>query len=255
MSRSVRRVCGLALIAVAVSAHAQQATKGAAVAIYPSRPVRIIVPFTPGASADIFARAISQKLGDALGQQVVIDNRPGSGGVIGSKIAARAPADGHTLMMGITANVAINPALYRKLPYDPVRDFAPVTLVAAAPYVLVVPPSLVAKTVPELIALAKAKPGQLAYASFGSGSAGHLTGELFASMAGVKLLHVPYKSIGQALPDLISGQVQMLSLGVCRTWVGQTPNAKPAARIRKKNANENLISGLLGRFGEGKSVC
>jgi tripartite-type tricarboxylate transporter receptor subunit TctC len=181
---------------------------------YPSRPIRFIVPFTPGGSGDIFARPIAQKMSESMGQQVVVENRPGSGGVIGSEAAAKAAPDGYTMMMGLTANIAVNPSLYPKLPYDPLRDFAPVTLIAAAPYVLVVPPSLPARNVKELVALARAKPGELAYVSLGSGSMGHLSGELVASMAGVKLLHVPYKTLGQALTDMISGQVQLLFLGI-----------------------------------------
>ncbi|MCC6474803.1 MAG: tripartite tricarboxylate transporter substrate binding protein, partial [Burkholderiales bacterium] len=158
---------------------------------YPSRSIRFIVPFTPGGSADIFARPIAQKMSESMGQQVVVENRPGSGGVIGTEVAAKATPDGHTLMMGLTANVAVNPALYPKLPYDPLRDFAAVTLIASAPYVLVVPPTLPAKDAKDLVALAKRRPGELAYASLGAGSMGHLTGELLSSMAGVKLLHVP----------------------------------------------------------------
>ena len=181
---------------------------------YPARPIRFIVPFTPGGSGDIFARPIAMKLSESLGQQVVVENRPGSGGVIGTEAAAKAPPDGYTMMMGLTANVAVNPALYPKLPYDPLRDFASVTLVASAPYVLVVPPSLPARNVKELIALARAKPGDIAYVSLGNGSMGHLSGALLASMAGVKLLHVPYKTLGQAITDLISGQVQLHFLGI-----------------------------------------
>jgi tripartite-type tricarboxylate transporter receptor subunit TctC len=181
---------------------------------YPTRPIRFIVPFTPGGSGDIFARPIAQKMSESMGQQVVVENRPGSGGVVGTEAAAKAPPDGYTMMMGLTANIAVNPALYAKLPYDPLRDFAPVTLIASAPYVLLVPSSLPAHNVKELIALARAKPGQLAYVSLGSGSMGHLSGEMLASLAGVKLLHVPYKSLGQAIPDLISGQVQLLFLGI-----------------------------------------
>jgi tripartite-type tricarboxylate transporter receptor subunit TctC len=192
---------------------AQKSAKTAPSSAYPQKPIRIVVPFSAGGSADIFARAIGQKMTDHWNQQVVIDNRAGSGGVIGSEIAARAAPDGYTLMMGITANIAINPALYRKLPYDPVRDFAPVTLVAAAPYVMVVPPSLPVKTAKDFIALAVAKPGQLNYASLGNGSAGHLTAELFASMAGIRLAHVPYKLVGSVLTDLMAGQVQLFFLG------------------------------------------
>jgi tripartite-type tricarboxylate transporter receptor subunit TctC len=195
---------------------------------YPARAIRFIVPFTPGGSGDIFARPVAQKMGESMGQQVVVENRPGSGGVIGTEAAAKAPPDGYTMMMGLTANVAVNPALYPKLPYDPLRDFAAVTLIASAPYVLVVPPSLPARNVKELIGLARAKPGDLAYVSLGSGSMGHLSGELLASMAGVKLLHVPYKTLGQALPDLISGQVQLHFLGIA--------SAQPHVRSGKVRA-------------------
>ena len=181
---------------------------------YPSKPIRFVVPFTPGGSGDIFARPIAQKMSESMGQQVIVENRPGSGGVLGSEVVAKAAPDGYTMMMGLTANVAVNPALYAKLPYDPLRDFAPVTLVASAPYVLLVPVSLPAHNVKELIALARSKPGELAYVSLGSGSMGHLSGEMLASMGGVKLLHVPYKTLGQAIPDLISGQVQLLFLGI-----------------------------------------
>jgi tripartite-type tricarboxylate transporter receptor subunit TctC len=216
--------------ALLVCAHAGAALPPAAAApsgVYPAKSIRFVVPFTPGGSADIFARAIGQKMSDAWGQQVVIDNRGGSAGIMGSEIAAKAPADGHTLMMGITANIAINPGLYPKLPYDPVRDFAPVTLVAAAPYAMLVTPSLPAKSVVEFIALAKAKPGQVNYASTGSGSAGHLTGALFGSMAGVKIVHVPYKNIGSTLVDIMAGQVQMMFVGI----VSAQPHIK-AGKLR-----------------------
>ena len=203
----------LAALAASSAAGAQPADRNPAPANYPDKPIRIVVPFSAGGSADIFARAIGQKMTDHWNQQVVIDNRAGSGGLIGSEIAARAAPDGYTLMMGITANIAINPALYRKLPYDPVRDFAPVTLVASAPYVMVVPPSLGVKTAQDFIALAHARPGQLNYASLGNGSAGHLTGALFATMAGIKLTHVPYKLVGSVLTDLMSGQLQLFFLG------------------------------------------
>jgi tripartite-type tricarboxylate transporter receptor subunit TctC len=202
----VKYLLGLAMLCVIPMAGAQSA--------YPSKPIRFIVPFTPGGSGDIFARPIAQKMSESMGQQVVVENRPGSGGVIGSEVVAKAAPDGYTMMMGLTANIAVNPALYSKLPYDSLRDFAAVTLVASAPYVLLVPSSLPAHNVKELIAAARSKPGELAYVSLGSGSMGHLTGAMLASMAGVKLLHVPYKTLGQAIPDLISGQVQLLFLGI-----------------------------------------
>jgi tripartite-type tricarboxylate transporter receptor subunit TctC len=185
-----------------------------AVAAYPDRPVRIVVPFTAGGSADVFARAVGQKMSEAWGQQIVVDNRAGSGGVIGTEIAATAPRDGYTLMLGNTANIAINAALYKKLPVDTVRDLAPITLVATAPYVMVAPVSLGVANAREFIALAKTKPGQLNYASLGSGSASHLTAELLQAMAGIKLTHVPYKTLGTLLPDLISGQVQVYFIGL-----------------------------------------
>jgi tripartite-type tricarboxylate transporter receptor subunit TctC len=181
---------------------------------FPDRPIRVIVPYTAGGSADVFARAVGQKLSDTWGQQVVIDNRPGSGGIIGTETAATAPRDGYTLMMGNTANIAINPALYKKLSFDTVRDFAPITLVATAPYVMVAPVSLNIANPKEFIALAKSKPGQLNYASLGSGSASHLSAELLQTLAGIKLVHVPYKTLGTVLPDLISGQVQVFFLGM-----------------------------------------
>ncbi len=182
--------------------------------VYPNRPVRVVVPFSAGGSADVFARAVGQKLSEAWGQQVVIDNRAGSGGVIGTEIAATAPRDGYTLMMGNTANIAINAALYKKLSVDTVRDFAPVSMVATAPYVMVAPVSLGVANAKEFVALAKAKPGQLNYASLGSGSASHLAAELLQSMAGTKLTHVPYKTLGTVLTDLIAGQVQVFFLGM-----------------------------------------
>ena len=181
---------------------------------YPDRPVRVIVPYTAGGSADVFARAVGQKLAEAWSQQIVVDNRPGSGGIIGTETAAAAPRDGYTLMMGNTANIAINPALYKKLSFDTVRDFAPITLVATAPYVMVAPVSLNVANPQDFIALAKAKPGQLNYASLGSGSASHLSAELLQTLAGIKLVHVPYKTLGTVLPDLISGQVQVFFLGM-----------------------------------------
>ena len=202
------------LVALALMMGAANAQPAGNDAAWPNRPIRIVVPFTAGGSADVFARAIGQKMSDAWGQQVVVDNRAGSGGVLGTEIAAAALHDGYTLMLGNTANIAINAALYKKLPYDTVRDFAPVTLVATAPYVMVAPSSLGVGTAREFIALAKSKPGRLNYASLGSGSASHLTAEMLQTMAGIKLTHVPYKVLGSVLTDLISGQVQVFFLGM-----------------------------------------
>jgi tripartite-type tricarboxylate transporter receptor subunit TctC len=191
--------CAAALL-LAVAAYAQT---------YPSRPLRLIVPFPPGGSTDILARALSQKLAEGLGQPVVIDNRPGAGGSIGAEAAAKAAPDGTTLMMGHLGTLAVNAAIYKKLPYDPVKSFAPVCLMAIVPSVLVVNPSLPVSSVAELIAYAKKNPGKLAYGSAGSGSTSHLTTEYFKLATGTDILHVPYKGVGPMLTDLISGQLSM----------------------------------------------
>jgi tripartite-type tricarboxylate transporter receptor subunit TctC len=183
---------------------------GAQAASYPDKPIRLIVPFPAGGGVDAVARVVGQRFSEIFGQQVVIDNRGGSSGIIAAEIAARAVADGYTLFFGVSASLAITPHLYRKLPYDPVRDFAPVSLIGEAPYFLSVHPSVAATTVKELIALAQSRPGQLNYASAGSGSTLHLTAELFKSMAGVNLVHVPYKGSAPALNDLLGGQVQVI---------------------------------------------
>ncbi len=176
---------------------------------YPSKPIRLIVPFPVGGGVDGVARIAFARVAETLGQQVVIDNRSGSGGIIGAELAARAAPDGHTLFFGTTATQAILPHYHRKLPYDPVQDFAPVNLIAAAAYILVVNPAVQANSVKELIALAKQKPGALNFSSAGNGSTLHLTAELFKSMAGVDLLHVPYKGAAPALTDLLAGQINL----------------------------------------------
>lgn len=176
---------------------------------YPFKPVRLIVPFPAGGGVDGAARVFSLKLSERLAQQVVIDNRGGSGGIIAAELAAQAAPDGYTLFFGGSASHGITPHLYRKLPYDPVKDFTPIGLIGATPYILVVHPSVPATTTKELIALAKAKPGELNYASAGSGSTLHLSGEMFKRLAGVNIVHVPYKGAGPALNDLLGGQVQM----------------------------------------------
>lgn len=175
---------------------------------YPTRPIRMVVPWTAGGGADLVGRAIAQGLTGVLGAQVVVDNRPGAAGIIGTEIVARAPADGYTLLLP-TVTTGINPHLNRKLPYDTLKDFKPVILVASSPYVLVVNSSVEARSVAALIALARAKPDQLNYASTGNGSAPHLAGELFKMLTGTAILHVPYKGGTPALTDLVGGQVQM----------------------------------------------
>jgi tripartite-type tricarboxylate transporter receptor subunit TctC len=177
---------------------------------YPAKPVRMIVPFPAGGATDIVARLIAQKLTENWRVQVLVDNRGGAGGTIGSDIAAKSPADGYTLLMGTSSTHAVAPSLYSKLAYDPVRDFAPVTLVASATILLAIHPSLPTKNVRGLIALAKKQPNALSFASSGNGGISHLVGEHFKSVAGIQMLHVPYKGDTPALIDLVSGQVHLM---------------------------------------------
>jgi tripartite-type tricarboxylate transporter receptor subunit TctC len=190
----------------------------AGAAEYPARPVRLVVGFAPGGSVDLVARLLAQKLSESWQQQVVVDNRPGAGGNVSAEIVTRAASDGYTVYL-CAASLVVNVSLYSKVPYDPVKDFAPVSLVASVQNVLVAFPKLPVNSVRELVALAKSKPGQINYASTGSGTSGHLTMELFKSMAGVNLTHVPYKAVGQAQNDLISGQVSL--------WFPTAPGALP----------------------------
>jgi tripartite-type tricarboxylate transporter receptor subunit TctC len=180
---------------------------------FPARAIRVIVPFAPGGGTDILIRTVSPKLSEALGQQLVIDNRAGGGSTIGSELAAKAPPDGYTLLM-VDTSFTTNPSLYSKLPYDPARDFAPVSLMAAAPVILIVHPSVPVKTVKEFVALAKSKPGQLNFASGGPGSSTHLGGELLKLVAGIDLVHIPYKGTGPAVADVLGGQVVMMFAGI-----------------------------------------
>ena len=177
---------------------------------YPNKTIRIVVPFPPGGIADVICRVFGQKFTDTWNQPVVVDNRPGAGGNIGADIIAKAPPDGYTIGIGSIGTHAVNVSLFSKMPYDPVKDFAPVALVMEADGLLVVHPSVPAKTVKELIALARARPGQLAYASAGTGTAAHLAGELFKSLAKIDLVHVPYKGNVPAITDLVGGQTSML---------------------------------------------
>ncbi len=209
-----------AALTLALPAHAQT---------FPERPIKIIVPFGPGGFTDVAARILQKELAPAIGQAVIIENKPGAGSTIGTAEVSKAKPDGYTLVMISTAHV-ISPHLYKQMPYDALRDFAPVMKIAEGPYVLVVHPSLPVKNVAELIALAKAQPGKIDYASSGNGSAQHLVGALFTTMAGANLTHVPYKGSSQAMNDLIGGQVKVSFVGV--------PNALP-----------NLASGKLKALG------
>lgn len=177
---------------------------------WPNKSIRLIVPFPPGGATDILARQIGQKLSEKLNQQVIIDNRGGAGGNIGTELAAKAVPDGYTLLLDPGSTLTINPALYSKLAFDPVKDFLPVTQLVVVPYIIVVHPSVSVRSIKGLIALAKSRPGQLTYASSGSGQATHLAGELFDLKAGVSMVHVPYKGAGPAIVDLIGGQVSLM---------------------------------------------
>lgn len=177
---------------------------------YPAKPIRMIVPFPPGGINDFAARSVSTKLGEAFGQSVVIDNRSGAGGIIGTELAARSAPDGYTLSIGSVATHAINQSLYKKLSYDVLRDFAPITDILNAPNLVVVHPSLPVRSVKELIALAKSRPGQINYGSAGSGTATHLSVEMFKQMTGVDLIHVPYRGAGPSVTDLVAGQISVI---------------------------------------------
>ncbi|MGH8664318.1 MAG: Bug family tripartite tricarboxylate transporter substrate binding protein [Burkholderiales bacterium] len=207
---------------------------------FPERPIRLLVGFAPGGGTDTTARAIAQKLSQALGQQVVIDNRPGAAGNIAAHIVSKANPDGYTLLMGTIAALAINPTLYGNLPFDPVRDFAPITQAVNSTNVLVVHPSVKANNVKDLIALAKASPGKLLYGSSGVGGAGHLAGELFCTMAGVKMTHVPYKGGGPVMIDLLAGQVH----SVFATAATALPHIK-SGRIRPLGVTTVKRAGMM----------
>ena len=195
---------------------------------YPSKPIRIIVPFPPGGISDVMSRVFGQKFTDAWNQPVIVENRAGAGGNIGTEIVAKSPPDGYTLVMGSIGTHAVNVSLFSKLPYDPVRDFAPIALVIEADGLLVLHPSVPVKTVRDLIALARARPGQLVYASAGNGTAAHLAGELFKSMAKIDLVHIPYKGNVPAITDLVGGQSSML--------FATLPTVLPLAKAGKLHA-------------------
>ena len=222
MKFRLHQLACLAALALVPGAYAQNKAPGA----YPTKPVRLVVPFVPGGPTDIQGRIIAEKLSQRLGQQVIVDNRGGAGGNIGMEITARAPADGYTLVIATVGTWAVNPHLY-KLPYDVVTDFSPITQVSSSPGVLVVHPSVEAKNVKELIALAKAKPGELNYGSSGVGGFGHISGELFTLMTHTRMTHIPYKSSAPSLTDLISGQIQVLF----NNMISTVPHVK-ANRVR-----------------------
>jgi tripartite-type tricarboxylate transporter receptor subunit TctC len=211
---------------------------GAALAqSYPAKPIRILIAQAPGSATDVISRVVGNRLSEALGQPVVIEARPGAGGVVGTEAAAHATADGYTLFMGNNSTHGSNPALYEKLPYDAVKDFAPITFVASVPYVLVVDPSLPVKSVQELIAYAKARPGKINFASAGNGSTHHFCGELLKSMAGIDLVHVPYKGSGPGIAGLLGGEVSMMFANVADIGAQvKSGKVKPLAVTTTKRA-------------------
>ena len=222
----------LALLGTA-TAHAQT---------YPAKSIRLIVPFPPGGNSDAVARIVGQKLGERLAQQVVIDNRGGAGGNVGTEMAASAPPDGYTLLMGVQSALVVNPFLFARMPFDTVRDFAPISLINSFPLMLVVHPSVAVQNVGDLITLAKAQPDKLTMATPANGAAGHLAGQLFKSMAGIRFVTVPYKGGGPAVNDLIAGQVQFMFLGqvaaLPHVRSGRLKALATTGRTRSKTAPE-----------------
>jgi tripartite-type tricarboxylate transporter receptor subunit TctC len=227
----MRQLFATVLLCAAALAHAQR---------YPAKPIHLIVPFPPGGGNDTVARAIAQQVGPDLGQPVVIDNRPGAGGSVGAELAAKAPPDGYTLFLAGVGSHVVNPNLHARLPYDPVKDFAPITLLASAPSVLVVNPAVPARTVAEFTAYARAHPGKLNYASNGNGSAAQLAAAMYESMANVRMVHVPYKGIAPALTDLLSGEVQLMF----GTVVALVPHIQ-AGKLRALAVTSRSRSALL----------
>lgn len=204
---------------------------------YPTRPVKFIIQYTAGGLGDLFARALAQHLGDRLGQPFLVENRPGANGIIAAEAAAKAVPDGHTLFMGTQTGLVMNAASRKKLPFDPVRDFAPISMLFRSPFFLIVHPSVKATTLAELIALARSEPGKLTYASIGRGSGQHLAGEQFKALAGIDILHVPYKGSAPAITDLLSGEVNMMFEG----GVSGLPPVR-AGRLRSLATTSNVRS-------------
>jgi len=223
----------LALVAITLNASALAQA-------WPSKPIRVLVPFPPGGGTDIVSREVTQRVTANTGWTFVVDNKPGAGGNLGIDAAAKSPPDGYTIVLGQTSNLAINRTLYSKLPYDPIKDLVPVGLVASAPLVLVVPAQSPYRTLADLVAAAKAKPGEINFASPGNGTVAHLTGEKFQKSAGVRFTHVPYKGTNQALTDVIGGQVQL--------YVSSVPSVLQQIRIGKLRAlavtSEKRVSDL-----------
>ena len=264
MSMRVTTALALALLTPAAIA--------AEKAEYPTRPIRLIVPFAPGGSVDISSRIVAAPLSEILGQQVVVDNRAGGGGSIGATLVAKGAADGYTLLAGSSGSVTANPALYSKLPYDPNRDFAPISMINVTPMAIITHPSVTVTSVKELVALARSQPGKITMASAGTGSSNHLAIELFQLTSGAKVLHVPYKGSGAALAELVGGQVQTMidqiasSIGYVRDGrlrilavtslnrSGVLPNVPTADETGLKGYEAASFTGILAPAGTPKPV-
>jgi tripartite-type tricarboxylate transporter receptor subunit TctC len=227
-------------IAVAVAVALAAGLNGASAQNYPTRAITLVIPFAPGGSTSIVGRGIADKMSELLGEKVVVDNRPGAGGTVGTRAVAKSEPDGYTLVLGYTGTLAIGPSLYKSVGYDPRKDFAPIGLIGNAPNSLVVNPSFPAKTVAELISYAKANPGKVNFGSAGAGTASHITGEYFARSAGITLVHIPYKGTGPALTDLLGGHIPMAFAPIPASH----PNVT-AGKLRALAVTSITRSGLL----------
>src|ERR1700710_285991 len=261
------RICNVLIVTAAVfgltSAQAQT---------YPNRAITLVIPFAPGGSTSVVGRGVADKMSELLGEKVVVDNRPGAGGTVGTKAVAKSEPDGYTLLLGYTGPLAIGPSLYKNAGYDPRKDFAPIGLIGNAPNSLVVNPSFPAKTIADLIAYAKANPGTVNFGSAGAGTASHITGEYFAAVAGIKLVHIPYKGTGPALTDLLGGHIPMafapipashanVSAGLLRalavtstTRSGLLPDVPTIAESGLPGFDASLYYGLVAPAGTPRPV-
>src|SRR5271169_580727 len=235
------RICNTWLgVAAAVALALTGALDRADAQTYPNRTVTLVIPFAPGGSTTIVGRGVADKMGELLGEKIVVDNRPGAGGTVGTKAAAKSEPDGYTLLLGYTGTLAIGPSLYRNVGYDPRKDFAPIGMIGHAPTSLVVHPSFPAKTVAELIAYAKANPGKINFGSAGVGTVGHITGEYFARAAGIKLVHIPYKGTSPALSDLLGGHIPMAFAPIPATHANISAGLLRALAVTSKTRNSLL---------------
>src|SRR5215831_10114440 len=230
----VRKFAVIAALAVSAAFHPAQAQD------YPNRPITLIIPFAPGGSTSIVGRGLAEKMSELLGEKIVVDNRPGAGGTVGTKAVAKSDPDGYTLLLGYTGTLAIGPSLYKNVGYDPRKDFAPIGMIGNAPNSLVVNPSFAPKSVAELITYAKANPGTVNFGSAGAGTASHITGEYFARAAGITLVHIPYKGTGPALTDLLGGHIPMAFAPIPASHTNVT-----AGKLRALAVTSTTRSGLL----------